>query len=131
MNIFMQAWGLVLIGLILVQTLGSGGKQMGTLLVILICVSLGTVLLGYLKPVLDFLQILHSLSGVSSEMIATLLKITGIGLISEISALICADAGCAAMGKSLQLAGSGVILWLSLPLFTALADLLQQILGEL
>ena len=127
----MQAWGLVLIGLILVPTLGSGGKQMGTLLVILICVSLGTVLLGYLKPVLDFLQILRSLSGVSSEMVATLLKITGIGLISEISALICADAGCAAMGKSLQLAGSGVILWLSLPLFTALAELLQQILGEL
>lgn len=131
MDIFLQAWGLVLIGLILVQTLGAGGKQMGTLLVILICVLLGTVLLGYLKPVLDFLDILRSLSGVSSEMITTLLKITGIGLITEISALICADAGCAAMGKSLQLAGSGVILWLSLPLFTTLVELLQEILGEL
>ena len=131
MDIFLQAWGLVLIGLILVQALGAGGKQMGTLLIMLICVLLGMVLLGYLKPVLDFLDVLRSLSGVSSEMIATLLKITGIGIITELSALICADAGCSALGKSLQLAGSGVILWLSLPLFTALAELLQEILGEL
>ena len=131
MDIFLQAWGLVLIGLILVQTLGAGGKQMGMLLIMLICVLLGMVLLGYLKPVLDFLDVLRNLSGVSSEMITTLLKITGIGIITEISAMICSDVGCSALGKSLQLAGSGVILWLSLPLFTALAVLLQEILGEL
>ena len=131
MGEFAQACGLVMVGLILIHTLGQGGKQTGILLSVVICTSLGMLFLGYLKPVLEFLDILGSLGGVSSQMTATLLKITGIGILTEIAAMICCDSGSASLGKSLQFLGSGVILWLSLPLFQALIDLLRRILGEL
>ena len=50
---------------------------------------------------------------------------------TEIANLVCKDAGNESMGKSVQLLGTAVILYLSMPLFTALIDLLQKILGEL
>ena len=45
--------------------------------------------------------------------------------------LVCKDAGNESMGKSMQLLGSAAILYLSVPLFAALLELLQKILGEL
>jgi hypothetical protein len=45
--------------------------------------------------------------------------------------MVCADAGNASLGKVLQILASAVILWLSLPVFTALIELIQKILGEL
>ena len=74
---------------------------------------------------------LEELSGLDGDMVAILLKATGIGIVAEIANLVCKDAGNESMGKSLQLLGSAVILYLSIPLFTALIDLLQKVLGEL
>ena len=48
----------------------------------------------------------------------------------EITSLICTDAGNAALGKSVQILATCGILWLSIPLFTSLIDLLNKILGE-
>lgn len=131
MEEFVQACALVMVGLILIHTLGSGGKQTGLLLSCGICAMVGVLFLSYLKPVLDFLEVLGSLGGVNSQMTLTMLKITGIGILTEISAVICSDNGAASLGKALQLMGTGVILWLSLPLFETMINLLRRILGEL
>ena len=64
-------------------------------------------------------------------MVEILMKSTGIGIITEIANLVCKDAGNESMGKSMQLLGTAVILYLSLPLFQTLIELLQKILGEL
>lgn len=131
MNLYLQACGGVLIGLILVLILGSKGKESAVLLTIMVCCMAVMVALGYLKPILDFLNQLQDLGGLNSEMMSILLKAAGISLLSEISALICADSGNASMGKSLQILGCAVILWLSLPLFTMLMEVLKGILGEI
>lgn len=131
MNLYLQACGGVLIGLILVLILGSKGKESAVLLTIMVCCMAVMVAMGYLKPILDFLNQLQDLGGLNSEMVSILLKAAGIGLLSEISALICADSGNASMGKSLQILGCAVILWLSLPLFTMLMEVLKGILGEI
>ena len=85
----------------------------------------------YLQPVLKFLETLELLGKLDSDMVTTLLKVTGIGMITEISNLVCKDAGNESMGKSMQLLGSAAILYLSVPLFAALLELLQKILGAL
>ena len=87
--------------------------------------------LHYLQPVLQFLDTLEDIGGLDDDMVKLLLKASGIGLITEIAVLVCKDAGNESMGKSMQLMGVAVILYLSMPLFTALLELLQQILGEL
>ena len=87
--------------------------------------------LHYLRPVINFLHTLQTLGGLDRNMVSALLKVTGIGIVSEIANLVCKDACNESMGKSMQLLGTAVILYLSMPLFTALIELLQKILGEL
>ena len=64
-------------------------------------------------------------------MLAILIKALGVGLASEIASMICTDAGNASLTKAIQLLGGAVILYLSVPMFSALMDLIQKIVGEL
>ena len=131
MTLFLQVCGALLLAVIMVLTLKNHNKEIGTLLAIAVCCMVFLAALNYLRPVLDFLTSLQRLGGLDKGMVTTLLKVTGIGIVTEISNLVCKDAGNESMGKSIQLLGSAVILYLSIPLFTALIELLQKILGEL
>ena len=64
-------------------------------------------------------------------MLEILFKCVGIGLLAEISVLVCNDMGNASMGKTLQILATVVILWLSLPMLNSLLELMGRILGEL
>jgi stage III sporulation protein AD len=131
MTPFLQISGAVLLAVILVLALKSYCKEIGTILAITVCCLTGLTALRYLQPVLEFLKKLEDLGGLDEVMIEILLKATGIGILSEIANLVCKDAGNESMGKSMQLLGTAVILYLSLPLFQTLIELLQKILGEL
>ena len=131
MTPFLQISGAVLLAVILVLALKSYCKEIGTILAITICCLTGLTALRYLQPVLEFLKKLEDLGGLDDVMIEILMKSTGIGIITEIANLVCKDAGNESMGKSMQLLGTAVILYLSLPLFQTLIELLQKILGEL
>ena len=131
MTPFLQILGAVLLAIILVLALKSYCKEIGTILAITVCCLTGITTLRYLQPVLEFLKKLEDLGGLDEVMVEILLKSTGIGIITEIANLVCKDAGNESMGKSMQLLGTAVILYLSLPLFQTLIELLQKILGEL
>lgn len=131
MTLFLKTSGTVLLSLILVLTLKSHNKEIGTILAIAVCCISAIAALRYLQQVLAFLQTLEALGELDNTMVKTLLKVTGIGILTEIINLVCKDSGNESMGKVLQLLGTSVILYLSLPLFHALIELIQQILGEL
>ena len=131
MSVYLQVCGAVLLAVIMVLTLKSHSKETGTILAVSVCCMVALAALQYLQPVLRFLETLELLGKLDSDMVTTLLKVTGIGMITEISNLVCKDAGNESMGKSMQLLGSAAILYLSVPLFAALLELLQKILGEL
>ena len=131
MTPFLQISGAILLAVILVLALKSYCKEIATILAITVCCLTGLTALRYLQPVLDFLKKLENLGGLDEVMVEILMKSTGIGIITEIANLVCKDAGNESMGKSMQLLGTAVILYLSLPLFQTLIELLQKILGEL
>ena len=130
MELFWQGAAAVLLTVILGLALGSQKKETGILLTIAACCMVASIALSYLKPVIDFVQQLQDMGKLDREMLGILLKAVGIGLIGELASLICSDAGNGALGKTLQLLTSAVILWLSLPLLTGLLELIQEILGE-
>ena len=88
------------------------------------------VLSWYLDPILDLIARLERIGFMQQEWISVILKAIGIGLLVEIGSLICVDAGNAALGKTLQIIGTVVILWLAVPLMAQLLDLLERVLGE-
>ena len=130
MTSFFQAAAAVLLSVILILAIRGQGKDLGLLLSLFICCCVGCIAMAYLKPVIAFIQQLRSVGNLDSEMLAVLLKVVGTAMIGEIAALVCVDAGNAAMGKALQILTVAAILWLSLPMFTALLDLVETILGN-
>ena len=130
MELFFKAAAGALITAILTLVLSKQEKDMGLMLTMAGCTMVLVLLASYLEPVLDFLKELQSIGDLNGDMLAVLLKAVGIGLVSEIAGLVCTDAGNASLGKSLQLLGSAVILWLSVPVFQMLLELIRQILGD-
>ena len=131
MELFLQATAAVILAVILGLSLGKQGKDLGILLTVAVCVMVFTVAISFLKPVVDLLESLNETAKLQGEMLQILLKAVGIGLVAEISSLVCSDAGNGSLGKALQLLASAVILWLSIPVFTSLMTLIRQIMGEL
>ena len=131
MVIFLQAAAGVLVASVLGLTLAKQNKEMTTLLIIAVCCMVVMASIGFLQPVLELLRQLESLGNLNEEMVQILFKVVGIGLVSEIASMICADAGNASLGKALQMLGSMVVLWLAIPAFQALLSLIQKILGDL
>lgn len=131
MDGYLGACGAVILGIILVVNLSGHQKDMAVLLALAVCVMVALVALQYFRPVLEFLEELEQIGGLDGQMICILVKILGIGILSEIAVPVCADAGNASIGKSLQFLTVVVMLSLSIPLFRSLIQVLQEILGQL
>ncbi|MBE6923074.1 MAG: hypothetical protein E7465_07845 [Ruminococcaceae bacterium] len=125
MDMFLQASALVLLGLILCQTLE---KNFSVLLCLGISVMILVAGISFFRPVVAFLEELQSLCHLRSDMLLILMKVTFVCIITEIAALLCVDGGNASLAQSLKLLSSALVLWLSIPVFRALLDLLQRIL---
>lgn len=130
MDLFLQAAAAVLLALILILTLNKQSKELSVLLSLAVCVMVALIAISFLKPVIDFLHQLETLSQLDNGMLEILLKVVGIGLLGQLSTLICEDSGNSAMGKALQVLTSAVILWLAVPLLQELVALVKEILGE-
>ena len=130
MEQFIQASAMALLAVVLALSLGKEGKDMSALLSMAACCMIVIIAVRYLQPVVDFLHRLEMLGDLNGTMTGTLFKVVGIGMISEVTGLVCSDAGNASLGKALQMLGAAVILWMSIPIFNALIDLIQKILGE-
>ena len=128
MSIFLKATAAILVCLIVCLVLSKQNKDIGVLLVMTACCMVLTVAIAYLKPIIDFFYELEQLGNFDTELLQALLKAVGIGLLSETTSLVCADAGFSALGKVLKLLGGAIILWLSIPLLSSLMELVKEIL---
>ena len=130
MEIFLKSSAAILVALILYLVLLKQGKDFSTILTIIVCSIVGIAAIHYLTPIIDLIYELQDLGNFDSQTISIILRCVGIGLIAEITATICADSGNGAMGKTLQLLATFVVIWLSLPLFTELLTLIKEILQK-
>jgi len=131
MSAFIQSVGLVMIAVVLGLALSKQGKDITLLLGLGACCMVLAVAGTYLQPVMDLVHRLQELSGLDTELLSVLIKSVGIGLIAEIASLICTDSGNGALGKTVHILASAAVLWLSVPLFRSLIELIQKIVGEI
>lgn len=128
MNTFLKVIAGVLVAVLLSLTLSKQAKDYSFLLILVISCMVMAAAVEYLKPVFHFFWELEDIAKLDNGMLKTLLKAVGIGLLSEVTSLICTDAGNAALGKIVQYLASAVVLCISIPLFTSLLELIKSIL---
>lgn len=128
MDTFTRTVAGVLVALVLILVLQKQSKEMSLLLTVAVCVMICAAAAQFLEPLIRFFTELSELGELESSILTVMLKAVGIGILAEVTSHICADSGNGAMGKTLQIAASAVILWISIPLFTKLLDLIQNLL---
>ena len=120
----------VLLAVIVGIYLNKQNKDLGMVMTILVCCMVIGAAIAYLQPLIDFARQLRELGQMDERTVGIMLKVVGIGLIAEITMLICSDSGNASLGKTVQILATAVILWLSLPMLQILLDMVQEMLGE-
>ena len=131
MDIFFKASAGVLITALLALILSKQGKDFAIILCVAVCGMVLLVAVDYLSPIVSLLRNLSATANLDPSMMKVLVKAVGIGLLSEIVALICADSGNKTLGKSIQILAAVVILSLSVPLFSKFMDLISGILSTI
>ena len=131
MDIFLKATAGILIAVVLSVILSKQNKDYSVLLVLGVCCMVFVTAMQYLERIMEFLRKLEAISNVSSDLLQILFKVVGIAMISEITVTICSDAGNSAMGKVVQILSACVNLWICIPLFDRLLELVRTILGAI
>ena len=128
MDIFIKASGGVLITLVLSLVLVKQGKDISLLLTVASCCMIALAAMQYLIPVIEFFEQLQIRGQLDPTHMKIILRAVGIGVLAEITSSVCSDAGNAALGKILQLVACVVVLWMSVPLFTSVIELVEEIM---
>ena len=129
MGLFLKCSAGVLVAVVLILALGR--KDLGLILSMAVCAMTAMAAAQLLEPVTALLDTLESLGGLDGALVAILFKAVGVGLITDIAAMVCTDSGNASLAKAVGLLGTAAVLWLSLPMFEALLSLIQEILEGL
>ncbi len=74
--------------------------------------------ISYLENIVDFLKGLAE-SGINSEFIVLLIKITGISILTEFAVSVCKDSGESSIATKIDLGGKILVISMSIPVISA------------
>ena len=81
-----------------------------------------------LYSIINLLSKISQKAGTGNEFLKTILKITGIAILTEFAVSICKDSGESAIANKIDLGGKVIIISISIPIITALLELVISIL---
>lgn len=123
--------GLALITTVFVVLLRDHNKPLSIVVSAVACIGILMVGIQFIKPVLEVVEEIQSLSGLKNTMIQPLIKLVGIGILSNTATTICADAGEVALGKAVEMTGTILAMYVSLPLVLSSLELVKKLVGEI
>ena len=128
MDIYLKIVAVVLLSVTLMLLLSKYAADISLLLAL--CVSCAILLLAcqYFMPILDFARKLTLIGNIDNEILTILLKVSGIGILSQIAILICNDAGQTSIAKALQITTTAVILCVCVPLMEQILTLIEAMM---
>lgn len=129
MQELMKATVIGIVTVLLAAMLRKYSKELGILLTLAACVLLGLLLVQFAQPLVDFLAKLRNIAGLDKSVTEPIMKTIGIGLITQIGATVCADAGENAIAKLIEVCGGVLALYVSLPLLEAVLSMIDTISG--
>lgn len=107
-------------------------KQVRPEFYIVVVLSGATVILflviDQLKIVFDYFLTIFNKTSLNYELFASVLKIVGVGFLTEFANGICVDTGNSSIGEKIVFAGKIVIVCLSLPIISSLLNVIIEIL---
>lgn len=119
---------LALTAALLTLVVKKQSPELGLALTLCACALGAGLLLSWAKPVMSLAISLADRAELEDRLTAPLWKCAGLGLLTEISAAVCADAGQSALARLVELGGALLCLAVSLPLLQAVLALIEELL---
>lgn len=129
MTQFIQAAVIGVITVIIVSVLKKTNRELALILSIAACILISLILVQLAKPVVDFFSKLRELAGLDNALMTPMLKTLGIGLLTQLCATVCSDAGENAVANLIELCGGILALYVALPLLEAVIDMVKTMSG--
>ncbi len=120
--------GIGLISLIIIIILKQYRPEFTIYISIIAGVLIIALSMDKLAGIINILTTLSNKTGINSEYLGILLKITGIAILTEFAVSICNDAGESAIATKIDLGGKIIIISISIPIIVALLELIVKIL---
>ena len=108
--------------------LRKNSPEMGLGLSIAVCVGALCLSTSLIKPILDFLAEVRSMSALPSALFYPVLKCLGIGICAKLVSDICKDSGQAAIGGTVESLGCVCSIYGALPLMKSFLDMLGELI---
>lgn len=128
MNTAIKLSVLALAAALLTLLVRKQAPELALVLSLCACILGAAVLLEAMKPLLSLASSLAERAGLEDDLAEPLWKCLGMGLLTEFSAGLCADAGQSALAKLVELGGGVLCLCVALPLLQAVLALIEALL---
>ncbi|MBQ7713212.1 MAG: hypothetical protein IJT69_05280 [Clostridia bacterium] len=86
------------------------------------------IILSSLTEVISQFGMLVGQSGIDESLFAGVLKIIGVGYVTEYATALCNDYGVTSIGNKLSLAGKVAIFFMTMPILASLVDVISSML---
>lgn len=83
---------------------------------------------GALSAVMDFMDKLAEIGGLSTAVLSPVMRTTGIAVVTRLAADFCRDAKEGGLASAVELTGTALALLAVLPLMSAVLELLKELL---
>ena len=120
--------GVGLIALIIIVVIRQYKPEFTMYVSIIAGVIILFLVLDKVKGIITLLTNLSKKTGINSEYLSILLKITGIAILTEFAVSICKDAGETAIASKVDLGGKVIIISMSIPIISALLEIIMKII---
>ena len=120
--------GIGLIALIIILILRQYKPEFAIYVSLIAGIAILFISLGQLSGVINLLKDISNRASINSQFLSLLLKITGIAFLTEFAVSISNDCGETAIANKIDLGGKVLIIVISIPIITALLEILLKIL---
>ena len=120
---------IAIIGVIVVSLLRTAKPEFAVFATIATGVVMVVTMLSALQSVVLAFDDIVRKSGVDDAIFTAVLKIIGIGYLTEYSASVANDAGCGSIAQKLSFGGKIVIFLMSISIVTALIDVVSALVN--
>ncbi len=81
-----------------------------------------------IEGIIKLLQTISNKSGINSEFLRLLLKITGIAILTEFGVTICKDSGEGAIANKIEIGSKVIIISMSIPIISSLLEVILKLI---
>ncbi len=128
MELFIKVIGIAFVAIAAFSILKTTQPPIGRFIPIAAGCLILVLLAAPISTVIRTAKDIGSRSGISSTVFTSLLKIIGIGYLTEFAVSLCNDSDSASLGKKVELSGKITILLSSLPIISEIITLLEGLL---